>query len=99
VVQVLTQRVTYRILETPKGEAYIGVGEQEPVASGLPGTEVKSVGLAQPSFRYLLGPDHPQNVRRLGREPCEDLPGAVGRAVVDGHDLESTRVALGKNGT
>ena len=56
-VEALGQGVTDRVIEAPGGEADVGVGEQEPVAFGLPRALVERVVLAQPSFGELLDPD------------------------------------------
>jgi len=76
-------------------EDHVGVGEKEPRTPRALRPAPEGVVLAQPARGQVVDPEHPQRRVRCS-ELAQHVAGAVGRAVVDGHDLEA-RVVLGEH--
>jgi len=72
-------------------EPHVRVREQQVLSRGGERALVKCVALAKPAFGQRANRHHTQPQVRA-REALQHLPGAIGRAVVHGHDLQVRQV-------
>ena len=81
--------VGYRPAHRVGLELHVGIGEEQPVASGLLGCAPHCVSFSNPPGGQFIDADDLQNAERFlaTRQATDNLAGSVGRAVVDGDDF------------
>ena len=88
VVGAVAGRHPQGALDDVRLQPAVGVGEQDPVARGGGGAEVAGVALAEPALRQHVHVQDSHCALVLRRQAAEDVAGPIGRAVIDGNDLD-----------